>query len=255
MVDQQDRLIASASQDKTIRVWHLNSDRGTPAAILGGHTDMVNKVAFDSKHHVLISASDDGTCRVWNLRDVYEDASRVHTNVPFKSVSIWQIDMPTRSSKVFWVSINPTVSKFVCGGKDGILHVVEYENMNSGLKASVSDRLSAGGNRGGRGKTVTSMIRQEIILVEHSTGGERVLSMCRQSSVAKIHFLRDSKNETTSMKIGDIQGKVLVLRTCEDDNVPKAKVGGSSEHKKYDSHISKEHHSNTNVSDFSIRRR
>ena len=132
--------------------------------------------------------------------------------------------MPTRSSKVFWVSMNPNKSKFVCGGKDGILHVVEYENMNSGLKASVCDRLSAGGHRGGRGKTSAAQNRQEIILVEHSNCGERVLSMCRQSSDAKIHFLRDSKDETTSMKSGDIQGKVLVLRTCKEENVPKAKV-------------------------------
>jgi WD40 repeat protein len=64
------------------------------------------------------------------------------------------------------------------------------------------------------------MTRQEIIVVEHSTCGERVLSMCRESSHAKIHFLRDTKDETTSMSIGDIQGKVIMLRTCNTE-IPK----------------------------------
>ena len=57
--------LASASSDKTVRLW--NADTGQPiGAPLTGHTDAVTGVAFSPDGRRLASASFDKTVRLWN---------------------------------------------------------------------------------------------------------------------------------------------------------------------------------------------
>jgi WD40 repeat protein len=57
--------LASASYDKTVRVWDL---RGIEKPrILDGHTELVSAVAFSTDGHYLASASPDKTVRVWDF--------------------------------------------------------------------------------------------------------------------------------------------------------------------------------------------
>lgn len=243
VVDKTNMLLASASNDKIVRVWDLNSDRGVPVAVLRGHRKMVNKLAFDSDMGVLISCSDDGDCRVWDLRDVFRDVrSRIRgdvstndaplrTNVPCAVVTIYQLENRSRSAKVFWVVKNPKRSgEFVCGGKDGVIHVVLYgfgTDAKTGrriLLTRVEDRLSAGGHRG-RGTTSSAISKEEIIILSYGHCGRRVLSICRESNIARIHFLRHDEdrsasgreeheqNQRRACNVSDIHGKVIVLRT------------------------------------------
>ena len=57
-------LLASASEDKTIRLWV--SLTGAPHSTLGGHSDLVRVVAFSPDGKLLASASDDKTVRPWD---------------------------------------------------------------------------------------------------------------------------------------------------------------------------------------------
>ncbi|KAF3029168.1 hypothetical protein E8E12_000367 [Didymella heteroderae] len=60
-----DRL-ASASQNKTVRVWDAKT--GQPLYALKGHTELVSSVAFSADGDRLASASYDNTVRVWDAK-------------------------------------------------------------------------------------------------------------------------------------------------------------------------------------------
>ena len=59
------RRALSASGDKTLRIWDLES--GESLRTLEGHTDPVNAVAVTSDGRRALSASEDKTLRIWDL--------------------------------------------------------------------------------------------------------------------------------------------------------------------------------------------
>ncbi|MFD4866255.1 trypsin-like peptidase domain-containing protein, partial [Streptomyces sp. NPDC058412] len=59
------RTLATASADKTTRLWDLAA--GRTRAVLHGHTDEVWSVAYSPDGHTLATASDDKTARLWDV--------------------------------------------------------------------------------------------------------------------------------------------------------------------------------------------
>jgi WD40 repeat protein len=56
-------LLASASWDKTVRIWR--TDTGECQQTLEGHSDWVTSIAFSHDSALLASASNDNTVRIW----------------------------------------------------------------------------------------------------------------------------------------------------------------------------------------------
>ncbi|MEH2421976.1 MAG: AAA-like domain-containing protein, partial [Nostoc sp.] len=59
------KTLASASHDKTIKLWNLET--GKEITTLRGHSDSVNSVVFSRDGKTLASASHDKTIKLWNL--------------------------------------------------------------------------------------------------------------------------------------------------------------------------------------------
>ncbi|MFD3455215.1 helix-turn-helix domain-containing protein [Streptomyces sp. NPDC058691] len=61
------KLLASAGSDRTVRLWDVASRSGS--AVLTGHRGPVRSVVFSPDGRLLASGSTDGTVRLWSVRD------------------------------------------------------------------------------------------------------------------------------------------------------------------------------------------
>lgn len=101
------RLLASGSEDETVRIWRREGDRFSPdASILRGHGSTINQVAWTPDGQVLASASDDGTIRLWQRTRSYQFAPRAKV-------------LRGHLSKVQAVAFSPDGQILASGGEDG----------------------------------------------------------------------------------------------------------------------------------------
>ena len=75
-------LIASAGGNHTIKLWDLDEDVITT---LGGHTDIVNSIAFSPDGKYLVSGSDDYTIKLWDVSRKRHLSTLSHITNRFRS--------------------------------------------------------------------------------------------------------------------------------------------------------------------------
>jgi WD40 repeat protein/tRNA A-37 threonylcarbamoyl transferase component Bud32 len=79
-----ERILASASDDRTICLWDLTTEQ--PLATLTGHSNSVQSVAFSRDGSILASSSDDKTIKLWNWQRSTEIATLSGHTAAVKSV-------------------------------------------------------------------------------------------------------------------------------------------------------------------------
>ena len=102
-----DRILATASYDKTIILWDTES--GKPLRTLTGHNGAVYDVAFDPAGKVIASASGDDTVKLWNVAT----GERLDT-----------LSQPL--AEQFTVTFSPDGKYVVAGGADNRIRVWEF---------------------------------------------------------------------------------------------------------------------------------
>eukprot|EP00088_Acartia_fossae_P069084 TRINITY_DN8923_c0_g2_i6.p1 TRINITY_DN8923_c0_g2~~TRINITY_DN8923_c0_g2_i6.p1 ORF type:complete len:501 (-),score=73.96 TRINITY_DN8923_c0_g2_i6:38-1513(-) len=98
------RLVASASFDKSIRIWCGKT--GKFMAVLRGHVQAVYQLAWAADSRLLVSGSADSTLKLWSM-----DTKKLHT------------DLPGHGDEVYTVDWSPDGQRVVSGAKDKLLRI------------------------------------------------------------------------------------------------------------------------------------
>lgn len=135
------QLIASASKDKTVKLWRPD---GTLVTTLNGHHDSVTGVSFSPNGQLIASSSWDGTVRLWRRDGLLVRTLQSHVGKAYSvsfspqgqliasaggdgTVRLWTVDgtliktLQSHTNVVRWVSFSPDGQAIASASRDGTI--------------------------------------------------------------------------------------------------------------------------------------
>ncbi|NEP55127.1 MAG: WD40 repeat domain-containing protein, partial [Moorea sp. SIO3C2] len=108
-ITPDEKLVISASNDHTLKVWDLDS--GTELFTLIGHTNRVNSVAIMPDGQQALSASSDGTLKIWDLKQgkLLQDLDSV--GIPTDKTLSWPGNL---NEGITAAAVTPDGTKAIC---------------------------------------------------------------------------------------------------------------------------------------------
>ncbi|WP_293068235.1 MULTISPECIES: hypothetical protein [unclassified Moorena] len=191
---QNGQMLASASWDKTVRVWDLE---GNQLALFKGHQSSVNSVSFSRNGQMLASASWDKKVRLWDLQGNQLALFKGH------------------QSPVWSVSFSRDGQMLASASKDNTVRVWNLEGNQLALFEGHQDSVnSVSFSRDG--KVLASGSYDKTVRVWDLQGNQLALFEGHQGPVNSVSFSRDGKvlasaSSDKTVRVWDLQGNQLAL--------------------------------------------
>ena len=156
------KFIVSASGDKTIRVWNVES--GIEICCLTGHTYSVNSVALSLDGKFIVSASGDKTVRVWNVES---------------GIEIHKLEGHTR--RVIAAVFSPNEKLIISGSSDKTLRIWDIENRTKAYKLEGHCKPLTSVSLSPDGKLIISASHDKTIRIWNIESGRSIYKFTKPS--------------------------------------------------------------------------
>lgn len=164
------KTLISGGDDKTIRLWDLDSGTPKEQAVLRGHTDWTSSLALSPDGSLLVSGSPDGTIRLWDLRSTpprernVQNVSKYVWSVSLasdgqtlaaavdKTIRLWEVSgdqprektIPHRNTASVWrVTFAPDGKMLASCGQDKGVHLWEVDGDRLRYRAELHGHTSS----------------------------------------------------------------------------------------------------------------